>query len=213
MRTEVPEFQRCCFCLPVRYGLLIWGYLVLIPNSLLVLGDFFECLYLTRYAFNFHWLIIVRFTVTFAIKILNFIFTFLLIVAAHKKNSRLLKIYYCCELYAVAAMFVIVISDMVFDLIDMWEYGYIWKYILWLTLVGILYVGLQLYILAITRSEILKLDSHQQFRFTNIAAEAECQYYAKQEDMHTARQENTQTDKEEDEQLNIDTMKNNIETV
>ncbi|KAJ8720030.1 hypothetical protein PYW07_012073 [Mythimna separata] len=26
MKGEIPVFRRCCFCLPLRYGLLAWGY-------------------------------------------------------------------------------------------------------------------------------------------------------------------------------------------
>ncbi|KAF9823078.1 hypothetical protein SFRURICE_015558 [Spodoptera frugiperda] len=40
MRLEVPVLKRFCFCLPLRYGLIVWGYLRLVLSALaLVAGE------------------------------------------------------------------------------------------------------------------------------------------------------------------------------
>lgn len=30
MKVELPELKRCCCCIPLRYGLIGWGYIKLV---------------------------------------------------------------------------------------------------------------------------------------------------------------------------------------
>ncbi|KAH9645124.1 hypothetical protein HF086_005669 [Spodoptera exigua] len=34
MRADLPVFKRCCFCIPLRYGLLTWAYVKLVTVTI-----------------------------------------------------------------------------------------------------------------------------------------------------------------------------------
>ncbi|CAH0686426.1 unnamed protein product [Spodoptera exigua] len=38
MHLEVPVFKRFCFCLPLRHGLIVWGYLRLVLSALTIVA-------------------------------------------------------------------------------------------------------------------------------------------------------------------------------
>ncbi|KAI5643298.1 hypothetical protein NE865_04716 [Phthorimaea operculella] len=174
MRFEIPECSRCCFCVPLRYGLLIWSYLILAPLGLLLA----LLIAMLIHDVNHGWTEILKDTSLILLNVANLVFTILLIIAAHKKSVNLLKIYNKCGLSAVIANFVALIADFICDLA---MYGalvlWFWTSFLMFLLIGLIFIGMQMYIIALVRSEIIKLESNVGFEFQNIGAEAEKQYY------------------------------------
>ncbi|KAJ2951544.1 hypothetical protein O0L34_g13693 [Tuta absoluta] len=174
MRFEIPECKRCCFCVPLRYGLLAWSYLILIPLGLLLVLQF---MYYT-YDLAYGWKTVVEDTCLIILNLVNIVFTILLIVAAHKKSSKLLKVYNKWALGTAIANLVALVSDFTCDL---FIYGalvfWFWLMFLMVLLMGLIFIGMQMYIIALVRSEIIKLESNSGFEFHNIGAEAEKDYY------------------------------------
>ncbi|KAJ2951545.1 hypothetical protein O0L34_g13694 [Tuta absoluta] len=139
MKLDIPEFKQCCVCVPLRYGLLIWSYLILGP-----LG------------FTLFYVIPNEITVLL-LALGNIAVTVLLIIAAHEKSLKLLKIYNKCALGAVIATF---IGYMFFFLQDAPRYGFdifTRSYIVNILLGGLIFTAMQVYIIALVRGEIKKL--------------------------------------------------------
>ncbi|CAB3227838.1 unnamed protein product [Arctia plantaginis] len=102
MRTDVPVFQRCCFCLPLRCGLLVWGYFKLITASLL-LGYYSSLLHYGINLFVVHketTLIkeIVINSGMVSTLVIDTVLHAIFIIGAHKRHVSFLKVYYFCAL-------------------------------------------------------------------------------------------------------------------
>ncbi|XP_013136180.1 PREDICTED: uncharacterized protein LOC106101483 [Papilio polytes] len=96
MHGEIPNLTRCCFCVPLRYGLLVWSYVKLIATIVslgtilvwipllvwfLILGPEGIC-------------IIAIFVLALVILLFDIIFNIAFIVGLHKKNTTLIRIYW-----------------------------------------------------------------------------------------------------------------------
>ncbi|KAI5643299.1 hypothetical protein NE865_04717 [Phthorimaea operculella] len=138
MMVDIPNFKRCCVCLPLRYGLLIWGYLIFISFG-----------YILMYVFPLE--------VTFSLLAIgNIAVTALLVVAAHEKSSKLIKIYNKCAFGAAIATFIFYTSYLIGNMPYYSYYIFRREYYTSTLLGGLFFTAMQIYIIAIVRSEIKK---------------------------------------------------------
>lgn len=111
MRLEIPECTRCCFFLPLRYGIIILGYLnllfaILVISVEIILEIRYSGINLTMSIYkgvNFAaavWLPILLY-------ILEIIFNIVLIIGVHTKRIKLIRIYYY---YGITTMLAIIVS-------------------------------------------------------------------------------------------------------
>ncbi|KAJ2951721.1 hypothetical protein O0L34_g13886 [Tuta absoluta] len=176
MQFDIPTFIRCCVCVPLRLGLLIWGYASLILLGIILVPLFEEWKYLVfYYLYSTEILIIYTFLLFLAFG--NIAFSILLIVAAHKRSSRLMIIYNKCAFVAAILECISLLLYVVYNVyghgLRLFYGGPIRDTAFTVLFLGIAGVGMQTYILAIVRSEIIKLDSNREFEFQNIVAEPE----------------------------------------
>ncbi|XP_059045430.1 uncharacterized protein LOC131841180, partial [Achroia grisella] len=179
MYTDVPKLTRCCFCLPLRHGLLFWGYLKLLP----LLGMFLLLiLELTRFigyqdSGATHSSLPPPIPILMTLTIVDIIFSVILLVGGHTKNWNLFKIYYYYSMTMVG-LFVLCYSVFIIGFIVM-SYSnpflfYLLIYVIQIVLFGAAVLLLQIYITILVRSEMLKLRDNANFSFVNHAAEAQC---------------------------------------
>ncbi|KAI5643297.1 tubulin-tyrosine ligase family domain-containing protein [Phthorimaea operculella] len=178
MRFEIPECKRCCCCVPLRYGLLTWSYLILAPFTLMLTSEIMDFMYIAYYYQHYGWILGIMKTCLLFLTLANLAFTVLLIVAAHKKCSKLMRIYNKCALGTAIANLIALITNLVYLFIIFGVFVlFFWSTVLMFLLMGLIFIGLQMYILALVRSEIIKLERNVGFEFHNIGAEAEKEYY------------------------------------
>ncbi|XP_045484574.1 uncharacterized protein LOC110991718 [Pieris rapae] len=177
MRCELPILMKCCFCVPLRLGLLIWAYLKLI-FSLLILIAF--CIY-AEFARQTT-LDIPKGTITFIVVMIMFgginsIFQTVFIVSAHKKNYKIMRIYY---IYNFVYIFIPTIIFIMFCIILYSQIGGFILLFLAVMPVNIIVITipiefvLTIYLMLLVRSEFIKLRNSGQFQFFNHESEARC---------------------------------------
>ncbi|KAM3958818.1 uncharacterized protein ACR2FA_007220 [Aphomia sociella] len=179
MYTDVPKLTRCCFCMPLRYGLLFWGYFKLLPTLSLFTVLVLE---LSRFINNkaaghMHYDVPPAIPILITITIIDVIFTIVLLVAGHMKNWNLFRVYYYYSI-TMTAIFLICYALFIIGFIVAAEYNpfmyYLFIYVIQVTLFGAAVLMLHVYITVLVRSEMLKLRDNSNFSFVNHAAEAQC---------------------------------------
>ncbi|KAJ8719420.1 hypothetical protein PYW08_011595 [Mythimna loreyi] len=182
MRTKLPVCKRCCFCLPLRYSLLTWGYIRLGLSTHLII----------TLSMVFYWMIErvltegvpldIAHTAILATVLLLLITDIVLntvfVTGGHKKDTKLLRVYYIYSFILCTLLFLLWIASVIATLyrfrigeIEATFYIYI---ILVDSATLLALVFAQIFVLLLVRSEIIKLRSHCEFRYVNNAAEAEC---------------------------------------
>ncbi|KAJ8719431.1 hypothetical protein PYW08_011606 [Mythimna loreyi] len=194
MKGELPVFKRCCFCLPLRYGLLAWGYFKLIADVCLIFmlcSDIFTDasnmirLYLNKTDISKLTISTIIDTASrltlelFALTLFfaNIVVTILFIIGGHKKNAQFMRGFYFLSMGIWMATFLWA-SDIV--VVTLWH-GFVssnYYFFLDQTLKALCFffviLVVQTYFLLLLRSEMIKLRNFGEFRFVNNAAEAEC---------------------------------------
>ncbi|XP_038212762.1 uncharacterized protein LOC119832987 [Zerene cesonia] len=123
MRIEIPECRRCLFCMPLRYGVLTFGYISLIFSLLCIALEIFlgidDLAGVTRITYRGNefltrsWLAIFLYLVDIA-------FVIVLLFGAHMKRVRLLIIYYYYGITTTLASFLMItIADISRDSVYM----------------------------------------------------------------------------------------------
>ncbi|KAJ8719426.1 hypothetical protein PYW08_011601 [Mythimna loreyi] len=175
MLIEIPELKRCCFCLPLRRGILVFGYLSLLVTCLFgilqivlwVLYREYESTFTTTAALYRGVIMEAQLCVIFILYALDILFHIVLIVGAHLKRRRLLRVYYYYQLATMVATFVVVIITYIdLDRFPRWNFV--------VTEFSLAFAGfvLQIYLLLLIRSELRK-ERYQEGRssYTNHIAE------------------------------------------
>ncbi|RVE42843.1 hypothetical protein evm_012518 [Chilo suppressalis] len=171
MRCEIPECRRCLFCIPLRSGIFLFGYLNLLFSILLMYieawlgwGEPATASTLSMYRgvaiFTQLWLPIVLYS-------LEIIFNIVLIIGAHTRRKVLLRTYYYYGMTTTVATFLVLMVLFMFDngsprmgsihIIDM--------------LAGICGFVVHIYLLLLIRSELKKPRYRSGVTFVNQAAE------------------------------------------
>ncbi|CAH2041665.1 unnamed protein product, partial [Iphiclides podalirius] len=173
MYTDIPTVTRCCFCVPLRFGLMLLAYLSLLANvSLLVLalGLLFVILVLNESSV---YTAVTIFTITLLVA--DVAFTIILIVGAQQRKISLLRLYNRYGIACVALIMVLGLICIVYEvsfttrsLMNKWE----------ILITGSSFAAailiLHIYLLLLTHSIIVKMKSSCQFRFVNHTSDPEC---------------------------------------
>ncbi|XP_064073168.1 uncharacterized protein LOC135193653 isoform X1 [Vanessa tameamea] len=178
MKCEIPEFARCCFCFPLRLGLLVWTYVKLVFSLLLLVH--FICLLVANLMHLYYpvRVSIVISSILFSIFLcVDIAFHIIFIVSAHTKDYRKMKWFYkeamvalCLYIFGFFCFTVYVVCDLNFTHQHITVIAYtlmsIWSIFFWVTIS-------QAYLIMLVRSEVLKLERSTNFEFTNRAVDAE----------------------------------------
>ncbi|XP_073945966.1 uncharacterized protein [Choristoneura fumiferana] len=177
MYLEIPKFTRCCFFVPLRYGIIALGYLSLAFAIFIVCVDlYFVFGYeVSTYTYGFfrgtfflteRWLIFVLYAVEIA-------FIVVLIIGAHLRNHKLMLAYYYYAITTTLAAFAsflfvsikhVHLTQSSIDLVD----------------VSIMFSGIisQVYLLLLIRSELRK--PREALRYVNHLAEVTVQPHTRE---------------------------------
>ncbi|KAJ0171684.1 hypothetical protein K1T71_012447 [Dendrolimus kikuchii] len=164
MRCELPDVKRCCFCLPLRRGLLAWGYIrvALIMLLWMPIGA------ITYFSLGFTGRIDPTLVSIILLLLTDFLFNISFLVAAHTKNFKLLRVYYY---YMMVCSVVITIAILVLMGLSFSTRNSPKTLTVGISL-ALLSLATQGYITILVRSEIKKLENSGQFQFVNNAAQS-----------------------------------------
>ncbi|XP_013136197.1 PREDICTED: uncharacterized protein LOC106101499 [Papilio polytes] len=169
MFVEMPLVARCCFCAPLRYGLLIWAYLKLV-TSVLALGITIMWVFLWLFFTLGETSLLLLILSTLISLIADVVFNFILIMGSHKKNRSLLCLYHRYA-YAHAAIFLMLgvlwISYAIVENGKPLNKPDSVIYILCMVTSVIVPLILHIYLFIVLRSEIHKLEAKDQINFVN----------------------------------------------
>lgn len=182
MRTELPECKRCCFCLPLRYGLITWGYIKLIAGALLSIAiaiSLFKIIAMSIKYGNTGHLVenIVILSIVLVMLLTDVALNTVFVVGGHMKNVKLLRVYYIYNMVLLGLTIALVLV-MFFLMVPTVLPNHILSFSTWLLVLdfsgSFVNIVMQTYFLLLVRSEIIKLQNNCEFQFVNNAAEAEC---------------------------------------
>ncbi|KAJ8719406.1 hypothetical protein PYW08_011581 [Mythimna loreyi] len=183
MRLDIPMFKRCCFCLPLRYGLLGWGYFKMATDAffvtyltssiiakIMLMRSCTDNIYRSRV---FEDLVLPM--IADAVLIVDFMATIMFIVGGHKKSVKLMRVFFfrsiamfMFTLTLTATSVVLTIQDFMLRNLFFLERTMLMFSFYFMVLV------VQTYFLILLRSEIIKLWSKSKIIFPNNATEVKC---------------------------------------
>ncbi|KAI5646290.1 hypothetical protein NE865_01752 [Phthorimaea operculella] len=174
MKYDIPIFRRCCFCVPLRIGLLVWSYFFLIILGLNIVPVFQkdEFVYYPKHFITYSTYYTIKVTSISILIFGNMAFTILFIVAAHKKSSKLMKDYNKCAFIAAIVGFIILLLYIPYEYLYYGKHFFYWEMHSKGLFSGIIVLGMQTYILLLVRSEIMKLDKKLEFELNAKEQEA-----------------------------------------
>ncbi|XP_034832942.2 uncharacterized protein [Maniola hyperantus] len=105
MYCELPKLTRCCFCMPLRRGLLIFGYLNILYSALSVLFLSIS-FHLDEQTIAFLDIDLFDIYIYDILYCIDMVFNMVLIYAAHRQIVRCLKVFYY---YTMTMLFVLII--------------------------------------------------------------------------------------------------------
>ncbi|XP_052742134.1 uncharacterized protein LOC112057413 [Bicyclus anynana] len=178
MRCEIPILRRCCFCFPLRYGLLVWAYIKLVL-SLIFLGLTIAAIIFAsqRRKVSFS----IELPIVLVVTTVDIVFSVLFIISAHQKDYKKMRIFYWYNiailslnlavigLYIANGLYYMFMSPYVSLLTE-----YFWYMIAPAIAMTFLLLLSQGYLILLVRSEFLKLKNNSHFEFVNNAADEKC---------------------------------------
>ncbi|XP_073945965.1 uncharacterized protein [Choristoneura fumiferana] len=150
MYCDCPDFGRCCFCMPLRRGVLTFGYLNIL-FSLFMVGVYSYCIHegSREPTLVYHGSVsMIAAEACLFVYCVEIVFNALLLYGAHMKNVFYLKIFYYFAIVSTVASVLVQLLDSS----DMW-------FRIALETVALTFAGLclQLYLVILVRSLIKKL--------------------------------------------------------
>ncbi|XP_068628809.1 uncharacterized protein [Battus philenor] len=166
MLVEIPECRRCCCFVPLRYGILVFGYINLVFSILVLsletwLGETTNYTMSIYRGVSFY----ARTLLPIFLYAMETIFNIILVVGAHMKNLRLLRTYYyygiTTTLAAFVSLFVVKYHQVHYDFEQV------------IIELSFVFCGfaIQIYLLLLIRTELKKLRQNNQLSFINHVAE------------------------------------------
>ncbi|XP_026752612.2 uncharacterized protein LOC113512863 [Galleria mellonella] len=164
MYCECPEFKRCCFCLPLRKGVLFVGYFIIFSNTLSII---FNSLALSGntdvFPFHTSGFTYIETELAFIISIvlysIEILFNILLVYGSHQNKIKYVRIYFYFTLATTAVVFVQQIIEM-----TLIRYSVL---IVHSVLLFICYMMLHVYIILLVRSLLKKMEISNQHSYDN----------------------------------------------
>ncbi|XP_046961750.1 uncharacterized protein LOC124531282 [Vanessa cardui] len=148
MQMKVPDVNRCCFCLPLRPGIILFAYLNIIFSVLSV-----TCLVITtelqKTSITHDPSVeVMMSTVLFSILGMGVILNFLLLIAGYQKDVSMLRLY---NYYAlVTTLAALVPTCFLFSRKMFTE-----------VFVALFVIAMQCYVIVLVRSEVVKLEENK----------------------------------------------------
>ncbi|XP_013181114.1 PREDICTED: uncharacterized protein LOC106127556 [Papilio xuthus] len=148
MHLKVPKVEKCCFCIPLLGGIIIFGYINIILSvcavACLVIRTELQRLSVTNDAS----LEVVTSTVLFSILGMGVILNILLLVAGYQRDMLMLRLYnyyaVATTLAALVPIFILLSRGMLFEVFT-----------------ALFALIMQCYVIVLVRSEVVKLEHEE----------------------------------------------------
>ncbi|XP_072943688.1 uncharacterized protein [Epargyreus clarus] len=161
MFCDIPDLGRCCFCMPLRRGILTFGYLNVVFSAFMV-GIYSMSVHMDMdVSLLFHGVSSeMDDTVCLVFYCVDILFNLALVYGAHRKILIYIKVYYNYAIATILLMIVLEIISMATS--DHFVFLYI-------ELLGLFFAGicLHVYLLILTRSLIRKMQISEQHTYEN----------------------------------------------
>ncbi|XP_075976954.1 uncharacterized protein LOC142977118 [Anticarsia gemmatalis] len=115
MIVEIPTFRRCCCCLPLRRGILAFGYINLLLTIAFCALQLLVWIIIHNHGSG-HAIAMYRgveieahIFFVIALHVLDIVFNLVLIIGAHKQSSKLMRAYYYYQLTTMIASFLVLL--------------------------------------------------------------------------------------------------------
>ncbi|XP_023950699.2 uncharacterized protein LOC112054970 isoform X2 [Bicyclus anynana] len=175
MRCEIPVLLRCCFCFPLRHGLLVWAYVKEIFSLMFLIFTIWR-FSKTYKRLDTSWEVIYPIIIT--LTVVDILFHVLFIISAHTKDYRKMRIFYRYSIVFLclnAILFILFISLCIFYIyMSLFIFIFLWSLMLPTFLMILITIVIQIYLIILIKSEVIKLKNNSQFEFVNHAAEEKC---------------------------------------
>ncbi|XP_032518508.2 uncharacterized protein LOC116770961 [Danaus plexippus] len=149
-----------CLCLPLRHGLVTYGYFGLVVNYLSILHELFQLSDCADSEGPFYPSEFIKLSLTFSSMIINLIFHIILVAGLHRKSRGLLEVFYGYQ--SLLIIIEVIVSSLYLPLQIHKNYQTVTHYVMWLTLVVgipfIILLLLQVYLITKIRSYINTLE-------------------------------------------------------
>ncbi|XP_045451985.1 uncharacterized protein LOC123661014 [Melitaea cinxia] len=166
MRVEIPECKRCCCCIPLRNGIIVFGYLNLISSIFILLTEMFiEFQASPDVAVHRGVIYFSNFWYASILFVSDVVFNIVLLFGAHMKKTRLLRAYYY---YAVTTTLLCLVSFIILRTEQL--YDQVSFYVVEACFV-LSSLGIQVYLILLVRSELAKIRQRSRVCYVNHAAE------------------------------------------
>ncbi|KAJ8719416.1 hypothetical protein PYW08_011591 [Mythimna loreyi] len=184
----IPQCKRCCCCLPLRPGLLAWGYFKIIVDVLVI--PFLVYFLLTSILISLSglghskhliWIILFAaiYFIIFFMFITDLVVSIMFVIAAHKKNVKLIRAFYIYSVVLFILSALLILVGVIITILKGLPNSVVISSV---TFVGwFLILVVQGYFILLLRSEVIKLDAGSRFKFVN-RTEAQCMMIRKEND-------------------------------
>ncbi|XP_059046652.1 uncharacterized protein LOC131842147 [Achroia grisella] len=159
MYCDWPVLKRCCFCLPLRKGVLFLGYFIVFSNVLAILFNILD-ISLEQEIYDFSGLDMeTEFIISIVLNCIEILVTLVLIVGAHKNKIKLIKIYF----YFILGMAVLMCVQQIVQMSLMRHF----IIIIHSVFLFICYMMLHTYLIFLIRSLLKKMEISDQNMYDN----------------------------------------------
>ncbi|XP_022826945.1 uncharacterized protein LOC111356711 [Spodoptera litura] len=198
MCCELPMLKRCLLCIPLRYGLIGWGYIRLVIDIIVTVALTIEFIHVlemvqTR-SYSVSNLVIIGLIILLGVA--DFTLTVVFIIGAQRKNVKLLKMCYVYNIVLWVLIIILGVAVSVYTVYLMYQHNVAFLHHIFYILTDLFtylsQILVQGYFLLLVRSEIVKLENSSEFQFVNNAAESECRMKWAQDGITSAQEEQTQ---------------------
>ncbi|XP_032529568.2 uncharacterized protein LOC116779413 [Danaus plexippus] len=160
MQVKVPAVNRCCWCLPLRPGIILFAYINIILSVLSLI-----CLLVTTELHRASItpddsISIMTSSVLYSLLGMGVILNFLLLVGGYQKDISMLRLYIY---YAVAAMLASLVPIAIL----------IFKEMFLEIFISLFVVATQFYVIVLVRSEVVKLEENELRSIAEVHAEVQ----------------------------------------
>ncbi|CAH0726754.1 unnamed protein product, partial [Brenthis ino] len=171
MRCEFPMITRCCFCFPLRLGLLVWAYIKTISSavllSFLLVVVIEDCI---RYSRAIMFSLLTFYIPIWSILSMDIIFHIIFIISAHKKEHRKMRVFFRYSIFSLIIYILGLIMTISLFFIESFIF-YVFFFGFFQMAIFLWIIIIQMYVLILVRSEVVKLERNSNFEFVNHAAE------------------------------------------
>ncbi|CAH2090116.1 unnamed protein product [Euphydryas editha] len=149
MFCELPEFGRCCFCMPLRRGILVFGYLNILFFTIMIGLYSYSIQHNGDFVLLYHGgMIAVDDEICVAMYCADVIFNILLVYGAHRKIMSYLRIFYYYSITTIVASLLVEVLS--------WISSY-----MAIELLPVIFISLSLnlYLIFLVRSLLKKMET------------------------------------------------------